>query len=670
MKKFLTLITAFSLCIGLLFFSNTKKTAKTAVKAAETINLADKLGCTKVSVDWTSKSTTDSVKVLGTTSFGDEGILIDYSNTYELTLPITINTTVEPGTASLINLKLLILNDDLDEGVVTVKVTDIKKQTSNNYLSIKLNTSLSNANATKILAINSLVIGKFNANSGFKMSFGGHKLTKVDANAASCTTTGNYEYYTCSSCNKHFTDADGNNEIPSYLFDMFTNIPATGHSYVYVPEVVATCTSVGMQAHYECGSCGKCFNTNKEEVTKASLIVARSGHKYQKVEEVPATCQTDGVLEHFECTECHKLFVIENGSHVEKTEADLIIPKDETKHNHQLFLSQVPATYNTIGTKAVYRCTVCNELFIKDANGKYIVRTTDNMNIGKNITSMQVILGSAMTIRFTSPLNGSMYVYYKVNGVEKRIILSGKSDGNGNYTYDFDKLVPYEILQTLRVNLEEVTNNTNGEYDLNGELITSSVYDYLLDSCKVASGDKQAAIVAFVKYAEAMRAYFKPEYIVINTSAFTQLLGENNQYYKEYIEDYIKNKKDDKGVPEGTTQESSLFSGVYVMYNNSVQLCFALKGKYSVSKITCNGSGDLGYRVTDDNVVIPYAFDDINPANFGSVYRVDLGRDYYEISVNGYFARVLKLGNPTEAEVALIVAAYNYGVNFGNAVRS
>ena len=461
--------------------------------------------------------------------------------------------------------------------------------------------------------------------------------------------------------------ANTEQEIPAYMLSTLT-ISSKGHSQVAVPKEEATCTKDGHETYYYCNNCKTYYSdvacehaigTTQAEAEEAVKITA--SHDLQTVAEVASTCKTHGVAKHEECSVCHKLFV--NG--VEKTEAELELPL--ASHNYELFLSQVAATYNTIGTKAVYRCTVCNELFIKDANGEYIVRTTDNMNIGKNITSMQVILGSAMTIRFTSPLNGKMYVYYKVNGVEKRVILSGKSDGKGNYTYDFDKLVPYEILQTLRVNLEEVTNNTNGEYDLNGELITSSVYDYLLDSCKVASGDKQAAIVAFVKYAEAMRAYFKPEYIVINTTAFAQLLGEENNYVERDATWIKTNVKDDKGVPEGTTQESSLFSGVYVMYNNSVQLCFALKGKYSV-QVTCAGN-IVDCSIDDDNVVTGNA--DINPANFGSVYRVTLGSsDYYEISVNGYFSRLLQSGKPTEAEVALIVAAYNYGVNFGNAVRS
>ena len=36
-----------------------------------------------------------------------------------------------------------------------------------------------------------------------------HTLTKVDANAATCTDAGNVLYYTCSGCEKKFSDAAG-----------------------------------------------------------------------------------------------------------------------------------------------------------------------------------------------------------------------------------------------------------------------------------------------------------------------------------------------------------------------------------------------------------------------------------------------------------------------------
>lgn len=55
-----------------------------------------------------------------------------------------------------------------------------------------------------------------------------HNLVKTEAKAADCTANGNREYWTCDTCGKHFSDADGNTEIS--LSD--TVISAAGHCYV------------------------------------------------------------------------------------------------------------------------------------------------------------------------------------------------------------------------------------------------------------------------------------------------------------------------------------------------------------------------------------------------------------------------------------------------------
>lgn len=41
----------------------------------------------------------------------------------------------------------------------------------------------------------------------------GHKLTKVEAKAATATEDGNIEYYKCEGCGKYFKDAEGTQEI-------------------------------------------------------------------------------------------------------------------------------------------------------------------------------------------------------------------------------------------------------------------------------------------------------------------------------------------------------------------------------------------------------------------------------------------------------------------------
>lgn len=55
-----------------------------------------------------------------------------------------------------------------------------------------------------------------------------HSMTKTEAKAATCTTDGNVEYYTCVKCGKYYTDESGTNEIS--FAD--TTIAATGvHVY-------------------------------------------------------------------------------------------------------------------------------------------------------------------------------------------------------------------------------------------------------------------------------------------------------------------------------------------------------------------------------------------------------------------------------------------------------
>lgn len=691
MKKFLTLITAFSLCIGLLFFSNTKKTAVKAANSVDTEVLFTNSDKTEKSFEVTTRRGASSAI---SKRFVDASGELDYDDSKNFVLTLPVVYTVEIPT---ITLTVVYDGKDDESKTATFTVADA----STEYAIVSSVTKVSGTNSYQI----TFHIGKkITADDGWNSDSNGkyavvtqatisiakaktgtntvtffrhvHSLTKTAAKAATCTEDGNLAYWYCSTCNKYFMDNNGvantEQEIPAYMLSTLT-ISSKGHNQVAVPKEEATCTKDGHETYYYCNNCKTYYSdvacehaigTTQAEAEEAVKITA--SHDLHTVAEVASTCKTHGVAEHEECSVCHKLFV--NG--VEKTEAELELPL--ASHNYELFLSQVAATYNTIGTKAVYRCTVCNELFIKDANGEYIARTTDNMNIGKNITSMQVILGSVMNIRFTSPLNGSMIVYYKVNGIEKEITLYGKSDGKGNYTYDFDKLVPYEVLQTLRLNLRNVSNNANGEYDLSGELITSSIYDYLYDSCKTTSGDDQVAIVAFVKYAEAMRAYFKPEYVEINTSAFTRILEEKEI---KYVEHDLLTEVTDIRKTGATSKEDSLFNGVYVMYNNGVQLCFALKGNYSVQVSV--GSQSVGYGKDDNYVVTPLATsgkDVLSPADFNTVYKVVVNsgttEDFYEISVNSYFYRLLKYGNPTDAEKALVIAAYNYGVYFGNAVRS
>ena len=64
----------------------------------------------------------------------------------------------------------------------------------------------------------------------------GHKLTKAEAKAATCTEDGNIEYWYCDVCDKYFSDAEGKTEIA--LAD--TIIEATGHKMTKTEAKAAT----------------------------------------------------------------------------------------------------------------------------------------------------------------------------------------------------------------------------------------------------------------------------------------------------------------------------------------------------------------------------------------------------------------------------------------------
>ncbi len=124
----------------------------------------------------------------------------------------------------------------------------------------------------------------------------GHKLTKVDAKKATCTEAGNMEYWTCANCGKLFADEDGKTET---TLEKVT-IPATGHSFGEWTQTKApTCTEAGEEIR-TCG-CG----------TTETHAIPALGHKLTKVDAKKATCTEAGNMEYWTCANCGKLFADE-----------------------------------------------------------------------------------------------------------------------------------------------------------------------------------------------------------------------------------------------------------------------------------------------------------------------------------------------------------------------
>ena len=108
-----------------------------------------------------------------------------------------------------------------------------------------------------------------------------HALTRVPAVAATCTTEGNIEYYTCV-CDEWFADADATQPIT----DKTSVVVPAGHTLTEVPAKAAGCTANGNTKYYTC-ECGKWFKDADaaQEITDKNSVVIPAAHTW-----TPATC--------------------------------------------------------------------------------------------------------------------------------------------------------------------------------------------------------------------------------------------------------------------------------------------------------------------------------------------------------------------------------------------
>ena len=119
-----------------------------------------------------------------------------------------------------------------------------------------------------------------------------HKLGKTEAKAATCTEAGNNEYYTCNKCGKFFSDPAGKNEIAK---DSWI-IKETGHLLIKTNAKAATCTTAGNSEYYTCSGCGKYFSDAEYQIAKDSWYIPATGHEDGTlIETNPPTGSHEGI---------------------------------------------------------------------------------------------------------------------------------------------------------------------------------------------------------------------------------------------------------------------------------------------------------------------------------------------------------------------------------------
>ena len=177
----------------------------------------------------------------------------------------------------------------------------------------------------------------------------GHQLTAVEAVPATCETAGVEAYWKCSVCGKLFSDVEGKTETTLEKLA----IPAIGHAYgapvwkwndgftasatftcandtSHVENVTATVTNaVTTEATCEVDGVrtytAKVTFEGKDYTDTKTEPVPAKGHTLTAVEAVPATCETAGVKAHWKCEVCGKLFSDAEGK-TETTLEKLAIP--------------------------------------------------------------------------------------------------------------------------------------------------------------------------------------------------------------------------------------------------------------------------------------------------------------------------------------------------------
>lgn len=112
------------------------------------------------------------------------------------------------------------------------------------------------------------------ADAAIELKDVGHIMEPHPRVEATCTSSGNIEYWHCTRCGLDFTDEKGEN----YIAD--TTIPAKGHSLVHVEAKAPKCTEEGNVEYWHCDRCGKNFEDKEGSVELEDVMTSALGHDW------------------------------------------------------------------------------------------------------------------------------------------------------------------------------------------------------------------------------------------------------------------------------------------------------------------------------------------------------------------------------------------------------
>ena len=119
------------------------------------------------------------------------------------------------------------------------------------------------------------------------VSYTSHTLKKTEAKAATCTEDGNNEYWTCEHCGKYFLSDDTNPETAKAV-ELSETVISASHKLTKVEAKAATYAENGNKAYWTCEHCGKYFlsDDSNPETAKAvelsEITIPTIKHSYDK----------------------------------------------------------------------------------------------------------------------------------------------------------------------------------------------------------------------------------------------------------------------------------------------------------------------------------------------------------------------------------------------------
>ena len=149
------------------------------------------------------------------------------------------------------------------------------------------------------------------------VSYTSHTLKKTAAKAVTCTENGNKEYWTCEHCKKYFLSDDTNPETAKAV-ELSETVISASHKLTKVEAKAATCAENGNKEYWTCEHCKKYFlsdDTNPETATaveQSETVIPALKHKNAIIQNASEPTETaPGYSGDRYCPDCDK--VVEKG---------------------------------------------------------------------------------------------------------------------------------------------------------------------------------------------------------------------------------------------------------------------------------------------------------------------------------------------------------------------